>query len=114
MPRPRERVHHPTNRSTEYTQLLNDIILAIAAMNDDGKVALECEVEMPVEPRLLLKKRSAMPVAVEPCFADGDRPPSADHFHDPRPIVLADFGRVVGVNAYGGENSAVCACKVEC
>ena len=38
----------------------------------------------------------------------------ADHFQDARPILLANFGRVVGVDADSGEYSAMGGCELEC
>jgi hypothetical protein len=83
-------------------------------MNDDGKIAFGGELDVPVEPLLLFRKGRAMPVSVEACFSDGNRARLADHVQDPGPILLANFGRVVGVDADGGENSAMRTGQLEC
>ena len=59
---------------------------------------------------LLFGERGAVPVPVEAGFSDGDDTWASDHIQDEGPILLADFGRLVGVDADGGEDSAVCCC----
>ena len=53
------------------------------------------------------------PVTVEAGFADGDDAGAAEHVEDSGPVLLADFGRLVGMDADGGEDSAVFAGEVE-
>ncbi len=106
IPRPCERVHYAADRATELLQLLDDVVLAVAAMDHDRKVVLVGEGQVSIEPCLLFGERGAVPVAVEAGFSDGDDAWTPDHFQDARPVLLADFGRLVGVDADGGEDSA--------
>ncbi len=82
-------------------------------MNHDWKVVIVGEGQMPVEPRLLVGKRSAVPVAVEAGFSDGNNAWPCDHFQDGRPILRADFRRVVGVNTDCGEDPPMFCCELE-
>ena len=47
-------------------------MLAVTAVDDDGKVMVAGEGEVSIEPRLLFGERGAVPVAVETGFSDGD------------------------------------------
>jgi transcription termination/antitermination protein NusA len=107
-------VHYPADRTTELLQLLDDVVLAIAAMNHDGKVVVMGEGEVSIEPYLLFGERSAVPVPVEAGFSDGDEAWAPDHIQNEGPILLADFCRVVGMDAGGGENTRVFGGEVEC
>ena len=106
-------MHYPAYRTTELLQLLDDILLAIAAMDDDWQVMDASEGEVSIEPFLLLGERGVMPVTVEAGFADGDDAGAAEHVEDSGPVFLADFGRLVGVDADGREDSAVSSGELE-
>ena len=67
---------------------------------------------MAVEPLLLLLERSAVPVSVQSGLAHGDDAGLGDQVDDDRPVSLAGFGRVVGVDADGREEAAVCLQQV--
>jgi len=87
--------------------LLDDVVLALTAMDHDGQVVLMGQGEMAVEPVLLPFERSALPVAVQPRFADGDHAGLGDEVHDTGPVLLAGFGRVVGVDPDGREHAGM-------
>ena len=75
-------MHHPTDRTTELLQLLNDIVLAIAAMDHDWQAVIGARREMSIEPSLLFVERGAVPVSVEAGFSDGDDTWASDHLQD--------------------------------
>ena len=106
-------MHYATYRSTKLLQLLDDILLAVPAMDDDCQVVVASEGEVSIEPFLLQGERCVVPVSVEASFADGDHTRLAQHVEDFGPVFLADFGRLVGVDADGGEDSPVFAGELE-
>ena len=77
-------VHDPADRTAELLQLLDDVALAVAAMDHDGQVVLVGEAQVAVEPFLLLGEGSAVPVPVQACFADRDHTGLGDQVEDER------------------------------
>jgi hypothetical protein len=106
-------MHYPADRTIELPQLLNDVALAISAMDHDWKVERVGERQVSIEPRLLFPERGAVPVAVEAGLADRDDTWTSDHIQNEWPVVLADFRRLVGVNADSREDSPVLGGKLE-
>ena len=100
-------MHYSTHWTTKLLQLLNDIVLAIAAVNDDREVAFVGERQVAIEPLLLHCEGSPVPIPVQPGFTDGDHARAPDHLEDQRPILLARLCRFVGVHADGGEDALV-------
>ena len=99
---------HAADRPAEPAELVDDVALAVAAVDHHRQVALVGQVEVPVEPFLLDRERGAVPVAVEPGLADRDDPRLAGQRDDPRPVAAVGLGRVVGVDPDRGEDPAAC------
>ena len=83
----RERVQDATDGLLLLLELLDDISLAVAAVDDDGQVELAGEPEVAVEPILLLGERGMIPVAVQAGLADGGHPAMRGQLDDPLPVV---------------------------
>ena len=70
----REGMEDATDGLLPLLELLDEISLAITAVDDDGQVKLAGEPQMEIEPLLLLSKRSMVPVAVQAGLTDGGHP----------------------------------------
>jgi hypothetical protein len=106
-------MHYTTYWASKLLQLLDDILLAVTAMDNDCQVVVTSKGKVSIEPFLLVGERGVVPVSVEAGFADGDHTRFAQHVEDFGPVFLADFGRLVGVDADGGEDSPVSAGELE-
>ena len=85
VPGPGERVQDPAHRPPERGELLDDVALALPAVDHHRQAALVGQVEVAAEPVLLDWKRRLVPVAVEPRLADGDHPRAARPGRRPAP-----------------------------
>ncbi len=100
-------MHYSADRAIQLPQLFDDVALAIAAVDHDGKVALMSQAKMPIEPLLLVRKRRSLPVSIEAGLTDGDNARATDKVGDQWPVVLAGFGRVVGMDTHRCEQATV-------
>ena len=69
-----EGVKDPLDRTSQLPELLDDVGLAVAAVNDHGKHAVMGQGQVAVEPFLLIGKWSAVPVSIQPGFTDRNDP----------------------------------------
>ena len=100
-------MHDASYWSIEARQLLDDVALAIAAVNDDGKVQAKCQAKVAIEPFLLLGEWGSVPVSVQSGLSDRDDARSSGEVFNDRPVVRGGLGSVVGMDADGREQAAM-------
>ena len=88
-------------------QLLDQITLAVAAVDHDRQVELVGQLQVAAEPILLDRERRPVPVAVEPGLAQRDDPGRPARSTIVGPVRLGGLGRVVGMDADRGEDPAM-------
>ena len=104
-----EGVKNPLDRTSRSPELLDDIGLAVAAVNDHGKHTVMGQGQVAVEPFLLIGKWGAVPVSIQPGFTDRNDPGPGRQLDDAGPIIRFSLGDVVGLNSHGGENAMMAA-----
>ena len=93
----------------ELLELLDDVGLAVAAMNDYGKPAFMCQGQVTAKPFLLIGKRRSVPVAIQPGFTDRHDPGFCRQFDDARPVARFSLGDMIGLNPDRGKNASMIA-----
>src|SRR5271165_5977468 len=81
-----EGVKDPLDRTSQLPELVDDVGLAVAAVNDHGKPAVMGQAQVAVEPFLLLGKWSAVPVSIQTGFTERDNPGPGRQLDDAGPI----------------------------
>jgi hypothetical protein len=108
-----EGVKGPQDWTAELAELLDDVDLAITAVNDYGQPALVGQGEVTVKPFLLLRKWSAIPVSIQPGFTDRHDSGPSSQLDDERPVNRFSLGDMVGLNPHCGENAGMVACDLK-
>ena len=84
----------------------HDVGLAIAAVDDDGQAA-PGQLQVQIEPFLLLRKRSPFPVPVQSRLTNGGNGRQICQIDDPGPVTRNCLGDVVWLNSHRGEDTLV-------
>ncbi len=109
-------MHHAAQRSAETcgAQHFEHVEVAFAGMDYHGQIALLRKPQVAIEIVLLHGKWRIIPMAIQPGFADGHHDiGTARQFHYAVPFVRGGLGRVVWLNADGGEQAGMTRCQAD-
>src|SRR5262245_54051437 len=106
-------MQYASNRPSQSTELLDDIGFAITAVNHDREFVILGKLEVQVEPLLLLREWSVVPVSVQAGLTDSDHPGVDRELDDSLPVSGLCLGDMVGLDADRGKNACMLACNLE-
>ena len=94
-------------RGVRFAEHDENVLVAIAHVDDERQAALLRQPQVAVEVILLHVERREVPVAIEPRLADRHDARLVEHRDDAIPIARLGFGQVVGLHADGRVHAVV-------